>query len=124
MFICSRRRQVCPSVRPLNGLSVPMSLPVDRLVCKRHRDRDAILRTQVSRDVTFPGCIFDQIDVAWTDRNLLASRNLDLSSTAERDHELAPRTRMPVVGVVGRPPAELYTGSLDHLCRVAVQFHF
>jgi len=55
---------------------------VDGLVCKRDRNRDSILRTQVSRDVTLAGRIFDQIDMAWTDRDLLTSCDLDLSSTA------------------------------------------
>jgi hypothetical protein len=74
------------------------------LVCEGDRDRDTILRTQVARDVTFPGRIFDQIDVAWTDCNLLTSRNLDLSSTAERNHELhaLPRTdRCTISGIQG-----------------------
>src|SRR2546426_11187907 len=79
----------------------------DRLLHKGNRDRDAIFRTQVSRDVTLSGRVFDQIDMAGTDRDLLTSRNLDLSSTAERNHELAPGTGMPLVRAARRPPAEL-----------------
>ena len=72
----------------------------NRLIGKRDRDRDAIFRPKVPGDVTFPRCVFDQIDVAWTDGNLLASRNLNFSSAAERNHELASRSGMPLVGIV------------------------
>src|SRR5262249_29282934 len=97
---------------------------LDRLVCKRDRYRDTILRTQVSCDVTLPSRVFDQIDVARTDSDLLASRYLDLSPAAERDDELAPGSDMPVVRVVRRSPAELHSGSFHHLGCIAVQFHF
>src|SRR5437867_2806652 len=97
---------------------------LDRLVCDRNRDRAPILRAEVSCDVALSGRIFDQVDVAWTDGDLLTSRNLDFPATAERDHKLAPRTGMPLVCAARRPAAELHACGLDHLGRVAGELHF
>src|SRR5437867_3817251 len=71
--------------------------------------------TDVLRDVSFARRIFNQRDMAWIDRDFLASRHFELRSAAERDHELAPRTHVPVAGRTGRSSAELGTGRLDHL---------
>src|SRR5437867_9737342 len=94
-----------------------------RLVDERYCDSNAIIRTQVSRDVTFPRCVFDQVDVARTDCNLFSFRNLDFSSAAKRDHKLASGTGMPLVCATRGSAAELHAGGLDHLGRIAVQFH-
>src|SRR5262249_36600434 len=42
---------------------------------------------------------------------------------AECDYELAPRTDMPLVGVVRGSTAEFDASRFDHLGRVPVQFH-
>src|SRR5215831_11373974 len=76
--------------------SVTSRIATRRLIHKRDRDRDAIFGPQIPRDVTFPGRIFDQVDVTGTHRNFLTTRDLDLSTTAERNHELPPRTDMPL----------------------------
>src|ERR1043165_1438508 len=57
------------------------------LVRKWNRDRDAVFIPEVSRNVTLPRRIFDQVDMAGTDRHFLPPGNLDLSSTGERDYE-------------------------------------
>src|SRR2546430_2989448 len=93
------------------------------LVDKRYRDRNAIFGTQVSRDVTFSRCVFDQVDLTRADCNFFPSGNLDFSSAAERDHKLTSGTGMPLVCTTWRTTAELHAGRLDHLRRVAVQFH-
>ena len=83
--------------RDISGTSTEIHLSarrLDRLICEGDCDRDAILRAQVSGDVTLPRRIFDQIDVAWTNCDLLTSCNLDLSSTAELELE----------GVYAQPP--------------------
>src|SRR5207247_5572467 len=75
------------------------------LVFERDRDHHAIVRTQVPGDVTFPGRIFDQVDVPWTDGDLLAARDLDLRAAAERDDVLAPPTAAPAAGWARRAAA-------------------
>jgi hypothetical protein len=74
--------------------------------------------------MTFAGRIFDQLDVTGCQRNLLAAGNLNLSSSAERDHVLAPRTAMPIAERAGRRATKLHTGNLHHLGRPASQLHF
>src|ERR1700746_74844 len=98
-------------------------MSTDGLVRQRDRDRDAIFRPKVSRDVALTCRIFDQIDVARTDRGFLSSRNFHFSPAAERDYELTPRPYMPVVRVVWRPAAELHAGRFNHFRRVAIQFY-
>src|SRR5712691_2082149 len=88
---------------------------VDRLIRKRDRDDDAIVRTQVSRDVTLSGRVFDQIDLTRPRGDLLAISNLNLATAAEGDDVLALRTNMPVAGRTGRSRAELHTRRVDHL---------
>src|SRR6266581_7495411 len=94
-----------------------------RLVDKWDRNRDAVFRTEVSCDVPFAGRIFDQIDVAWSGWDLLASGNLEFSLAAEGDHKLASWTGVPLVCAARGSAAELHASRLDHLGRVAVEFH-
>src|ERR1700722_17015170 len=64
------------------------------------------------------GDVFDQIDAAGTDLDLLAARNLELAVAAQRDLVLAPRRRMPVGDASGRGAAKLGAGVRQQLIAV------
>src|SRR5207253_9257831 len=48
---------------------------------------------EILRDVTFPGRVFDQIDLTRTDGDLLTVAHLELCPAAESNDVLAHRTR-------------------------------
>src|ERR671925_1726244 len=62
----------------------------DRLIRQRDRDRDAVLVADGSGRMSLPGRIFDELDLARHQLNLLPARESDLAATAQRDHELPP----------------------------------
>ena len=82
-----------------------------------HRDLDghAILVADHSRDVTLAGGVFDKIDAAGSELNLLAADELELGVTAEGDHILSARRHVPVGDAAGRRATKLGAGICEQL---------
>jgi len=73
-----------------------------------------ILSAHYFRDVTFASRVFDEVDGPRPDRDLLSSRNFDLSPAAQRDHILAAWGSMPVLDTTARRSMKLSSGNLRH----------
>src|SRR4029079_16786932 len=94
----------------------------DCLVRQRYGDHDSIF--QISGDVALAGGVFDQIDLAGTDRHLLAVTDLELRAAAQRDDVLPHRPSVPVARRRGGPRTELHAGRAEQLRYAARQLQF
>ena len=74
-----------------------------------------ILRAGNSRDVTFAGCVLDELDVPRLNGDLFPSLNFELSPAAQRNHVPATWATMPIGNVAGRSPMEFGPCDLHHL---------
>ena len=62
-------------------------------VRQRNRQRDAILGSEISRDVALARRVLDQVDVSGTGEDMDAAGDLDFRAPRQRDHELSRRAR-------------------------------
>ena len=70
-------------------------------------ERYAIFGARDTRDVALAGRVFDQVDVSGSHIDLFSARHFELGLTAEGNHILAARGRVPINDRAGRRTVQL-----------------
>ena len=71
--------------------AVSAALLTGRRIGQGKLECHAFLRSRDSGDVALARCVFDQLDVAWSDRDLVPTDYFKLAVTAQRNDVLAAR---------------------------------
>src|SRR5215470_12090472 len=116
MDIMPSMRAVVPSCRLVRIQSHCLTI-----LLERNRHDDAVVGTEVLRDVTLAGQVLDERDVPGPDGDLLTSADRQLRAAAERDHILTAWADVPVARRSWRPAAELRARRLHHLGHAGVR---
>jgi len=78
-------------------------------------ERYTFLRSRDSGDVALTRRVLDQLDVAWSDRDLFPTGYFKLAVTAQRNDVLAARSGVPIADSTGRGAMQLSSGCRHHL---------
>ena len=82
--------------------AVSAALLAGRRIGKGKLECHAFLRSRDSGDVALARCVFDQFDVAWSDRDLFPTGYFKLAVTAQSNDVLASRSGVPIADSTGR----------------------
>ena len=94
--------------------AVSAALLAGRRIGKGKLECHAFLRSRDSGDVALARCVFDQFDVAWSDRDLFPTGYFKLAVTAQRNDVLAARRGVPIADSTGRGAMQLSSGCHHH----------
>ena len=84
-------------------------------ISKGKLERYASLRSRDSGDVALTRSVFDELDVAWSDRDLFPTGYFKLAVTAQSNDVLASRSGVPIADSTGRCAMQLSSGCRHHL---------